>query len=99
MNEELFKRIGLLIKNARDRKNLSQQEVAEYVKVTKSAVSRWENGEVGNMGRSKIQSLAELLEISPLSIITGELYSPYYIYISFNYLQGYFRHYSTIISP
>lgn len=73
MNEELFKRIGLLIKNARDRKNLSQQEVAEYVKVTKSAVSRWENGEVGNMGRSKIQSLAELLEISPLSIITGEL--------------------------
>ena len=36
MNEELFKRIGLLIKNARDRKNLSQQEVAEYVKVTNS---------------------------------------------------------------
>lgn len=65
-------KIGNLIKKRREALNLSQQEVAEYVGVTKSAISRWESGEVENMGRSKIQKLSEILKISPVSIVLGE---------------------------
>ena len=73
MNEntgaEQYVRIGNLIKNRREFLNLSQQEVAEYVEVSKSAISRWESGEVENMGRSKIQKLSEILKVSPVSIV------------------------------
>lgn len=65
--------IGNLIKTSRERLSLSQQEVADFVGVTKSAVSRWESGEVENIGRSKIKTLSEILKISPISIITGEI--------------------------
>lgn len=57
-NQEQNKKIGNMLKTRRESLNLSQQEVADYVGVTKSAISRWENGEVGNMGRSKIQSMS-----------------------------------------
>lgn len=71
-NQEQNKKIGNMLKERRESLNLSQQEVAEYVGVTKSAISRWENGEVGNMGRSKIQSMSEILKISPVNIVLGE---------------------------
>lgn len=71
-NIELYLKIGDLIKERREALGLSQQEVANYVDVTKSAVSRWESGEVENMGRSKIQKLSEILKISPVSIVLGE---------------------------
>src|SRR5699024_6232887 len=40
--------------------------------VSKSAISRWESGQVGNMGRSRIQQLSKILNISPASIVLGE---------------------------
>lgn len=40
--------------------------------MSKSAISRWESGEVENMGRSKIQKLSEILKVSPVSIVLGE---------------------------
>ena len=57
-----YRWIGNMLKQEREKLNLSQQEVADYVKVSKSAISRWESGEVGNMGRSKIVLLAEILK-------------------------------------
>lgn len=69
-----YEKIGKMLKERREALNLSQQEVADYVQVSKSAVSRWESGELENMGRSKIQALAKILEISPISIIFGEEY-------------------------
>lgn len=71
-NNEQYLRIGKLLKLRRESLNLSQQEVAEYVNVTKSAVSRWESGGVENIGRSKIQGLSEILQMSPVKIILGE---------------------------
>lgn len=73
MNDEktLYKQIGDLIKKRRDDLGLSQQEVADYVKVSKSAISRWESGQVENIGRSKIQLLSEILAISPTAIVSG----------------------------
>lgn len=71
-NDELYRKIGNMIKARRVAIDLSQQEIADYVDVTKSAVSRWESGEVENIGRLKIQKLSEILRISPVSIVLGE---------------------------
>ena len=62
-------KLGSLIKNKREYLKLTQQEVADYVGVSKSAVSRWESGDIGNMGIEKVPKLSEILEISPLDLI------------------------------
>jgi repressor LexA len=48
---------------------LTQQQVADYVGVSKSAVSRWESGDVANMGIDKLSRLSEVLSVSALDII------------------------------
>lgn len=62
-------KLGSLIKNKREYLKLTQQEVADYVGVSKSAVSRWESGDISNMGIEKVPKLSEILEISPLDLI------------------------------
>lgn len=59
-----------IIKSRRKELNLSQKQVAEYVGVSEATVSRWESGNIANMGRDKIALLSKLLRISP-SVITG----------------------------
>jgi repressor LexA len=71
-----YLKIGRLIKNRREALGLSQQDVANHVNVTKSAISRWESGEVKNMGRSKIQKLAEVLKLSPVDIVLRSQHRP-----------------------
>jgi repressor LexA len=66
-------KIGQLIKRRREQLGYSQQEIADFIQVTKSAVSRWESGQVDNMGRSKIQKLAKVLKISPVDIVMGDV--------------------------
>lgn len=72
MTSKLNEEIGKILRSSRVASGYSQQEVADYVGVTRSAVSRWENGEVGNIGRSKILKLSEALNISPIDIVLGE---------------------------
>jgi repressor LexA len=62
-------RLGYFIKSKREYLNITQQEVADYVGVSKSAVSRWESGDIGNMGIDKVPKLSEILEISPMELI------------------------------
>lgn len=57
------------IKWLRERKNLTQEEVAERVGVTKATVSKWEKGDIENMKRDKIAKLSEVFEISPLELL------------------------------
>lgn len=57
------------IKNRRELLDLTQQQVADYVGVSKSAVSRWESGDISNMGIDKLSRLSAILEVSPLDII------------------------------
>ncbi len=83
-NTPLYEDIGTIIKTRRESLNLLQQDVADYVGVTKSAVSRWEKGEIENMGRSKIKRLAEILRLEPSVIIYGNQdivaeETPYYL--------------------
>lgn len=61
--------IGELLKKRREQLEFTQQQVADYVKVSKSAVSRWETGDIANMGIDKLSRLAEILSISALDII------------------------------
>lgn len=69
--EKLNKEIGKIIKERREKLGLSQQNIADAIGATKSAVSRWEAGEIENIGRSKIQALAKTLDISPLVLLYG----------------------------
>lgn len=59
-----------LIKQRRKELNLTQKEVADSVGVSEATVSRWESGNIANMGRDKIALLSEILNISP-SVIAG----------------------------
>ncbi len=59
-----------ILKSKRKELNLSQKEVANYVGVSEATVSRWESGNIANMGRDKIALLSKILKISP-SVIAG----------------------------
>lgn len=59
--EEDFLKIGRILKERRTYLGYTQQEIADKLNVTKSAVSKWESGNVEQMGRSTIQSLSKIL--------------------------------------
>lgn len=61
--------LGERIKERREHKGLTLEEVGEYVGVTKSTVRKWETGDIENMKRDKIAKLAEVLSVSPLYVM------------------------------
>lgn len=61
--------INNLLKDKRKAKGLTQKEVAESVGVSEGTVSRWESGEIANMGRSKIYALSKILELTPAEVM------------------------------
>lgn len=61
--------IGELIKDKRRHLELTQQELADKIGVSKSAVSRYESGEIGNMGLDKAQALVKALNLDPLMLL------------------------------
>lgn len=65
--------IGIMIKQRRIEKGLSLMDVANHCEVSKATVARWENGDIKHMRRDKIERLAQILNVSPIAIITGEL--------------------------
>ena len=60
--------MGRKIRELREKCGLTQREVANAVGVTEATVSRWESGHINNMRRDNIQSLAKILQVSPLVI-------------------------------
>ena len=68
MNQE---RIGRFIANARKEKNLTQEDLAEKLGITKNAVSKWERG-LCLMDMSLLKPLSEILEVSINEILAGE---------------------------
>ena len=62
-------KINNLLKQKRKNKGLTMKQVAEAVGVSEATVSRWESGNIANMGRSKIYSLSKILELSPSEIM------------------------------
>ncbi len=68
MNQE---KIGKFIANARKEKNLTQEELAEKLGITKNAVSKWERG-LCLMDMSLLKPLSEILVVSINEILAGE---------------------------
>ena len=68
MNQE---KIGKFIAMNRKLKNLTQEELADKLGITKNAVSKWERG-LCLMDMSLLKPLSEILELSVNDILAGE---------------------------
>lgn len=64
------KTVSQIIKERRIELGLTQLQVANSVAVSEGTVSRWESGNIANMGRDKIAALAAVLKLNP-GIIAG----------------------------
>ena len=60
---------GEIIKKRRQELNLKLDQIALYVGVSKATVSRWESGEIVNMRRDRIAKLADILKLSPATLV------------------------------
>lgn len=61
--------IGQLIYNRRKELGLTLEEIGNACGVSKSTVKKWENGFISNMRRDKIESLARILQVSPVKLL------------------------------
>ena len=65
-------RTGALIKEARIKKNYTQNELGDLIGVSNKAVSRWENGDsFPDIGI--LESLSNVLDLKLQDIITGDV--------------------------
>lgn len=60
------------IKELRIQRGLTLQQVGDVVGVGKSTVRKWENGDIKNMGRDKIELLAHALGVDPAYLMGWE---------------------------
>ncbi len=65
-------KIGKFIALKRKEKNLTQQELADKLDITKNAVSKWERG-LCLMDMSLLKPLSEILGVSINEILAGEI--------------------------
>lgn len=65
--------IGKYIRQRREDLEITQQMLADRVGVSKSAVSRWETGDIANMGISNLKAVSKVLNINPLDIINDNI--------------------------
>lgn len=61
------------LKERRLELNLTIENVAEFVGVSPSTVSRWETGNIGSMRQNKIVKMAEILRASELWVMGFDL--------------------------
>ena len=66
-------KVGELIRTARKKKGLSQNELADMINISREAISKWENGHHWP-DLSVIDELADVLGISREELLNGELY-------------------------
>lgn len=63
--------IGNLIKQKRLALGLTLEDVAQRVGVGKSTVRKWEEGIIKSIRSDKLEALADVLQISPVSLVPG----------------------------
>ena len=64
-------KIGKFIAECRKQKNLSQLQLAQMLKITDKAVSKWERG-ISKPSSSIMLELCEILDISVSELLNGE---------------------------
>ena len=62
---------GAVIRRLRERKKITQEELAERIHVSGKAVSKWETGQ-GFPDISLLEPLAQALDISVIELLSGE---------------------------
>lgn len=65
----MYSIIGERIKQARQAKGITQSDLADAIQTTKQCIYKYENGIVTNIPISKIESLADFLNVSPAYIM------------------------------
>lgn len=58
-----------ILKNRRLELGLTMREVATALGVSEATISRYESGDIQNMGIDKLQALAEILHCSPVYLM------------------------------
>jgi len=66
--------IGIKIKEARQAKKLTQEELGKILGVQKSAIAKYESGRVVNIKRSTLKKISDILDIRPSELIFEEEY-------------------------
>ncbi len=61
--------IGKYIKQLRNEKGLTQEELGKRLGVQKAAVQKWESGAVKNLKRETLKKLSEIFDVSPAAFI------------------------------
>lgn len=64
--------MGEYIKQEREKRHLSQEELGQMCGVNRAAVSKWEKGYVENIKRSTIKRLSEIFGVSPCELMCFE---------------------------
>ena len=64
-----MKSVKDIIKEKRKEYGMTMKELADNLGVSSGTISRWESGEISNMRRDAIASLAKALDISPAILI------------------------------
>lgn len=64
--------MGEIIKQYREKLDLSQEALGSKLGVNKAAVQKWESGKVENLKRSTIKKLAEMFNITPCELMCFE---------------------------
>ena len=59
-------KVGNSIKDARKAKGLTQKGLAKILGCSHTTISKYEQGEIENMPRPRMQQLANVLEVSPV---------------------------------
>ncbi|MBE5775825.1 MAG: helix-turn-helix transcriptional regulator, partial [Clostridiales bacterium] len=65
---------GSMIKELREKKQLTQAELAEKLYVSDKTVSKWENGK-GYPDISLLESIAKVLDVSVTELLSGRAVS------------------------
>lgn len=63
--------LGQFIKEKRIENNLSLEQLGKKIGVSKMTISRWESGEIKNMGADKIEKLASALDVPIIALFNG----------------------------
>lgn len=64
---------GDYLRTKRKMLDLTQDDIAHYVGVTKATVSRWESGDIQKMKEDLLEKLCTKLEIDPMVIVRDEV--------------------------
>jgi repressor LexA len=63
---------GERLRQLREERHLTQQEVADWLGVSRQTIFKYENGIIGNMKRTDIQILADKFDVAPSYLLAIE---------------------------